>query len=150
MDAECVYYQKKHWSLYSTSSSSRDGAVRVQCTQPAYVATNMLRTVNPSACQDSESDSDSDYYYDDEFDGLSGWLEQRQQRLEKRVQRWLVPSARRYVREALKCGAREYSKAGCKKTAACYTGYGPHTALVSTTIVPLSLFVADCACYSAR
>lgn len=105
--------------------------VRVQCVRPAYVATAMLRSANPdvrvvpgSEDEDEEEDDDDNY-------GDGCWWASRRKRVKDRIQRWLVPSARRWVRSALHQGGRLYAR-GPGSGPANYTGYWPHTLMVRT------------------
>jgi NAD(P)-dependent dehydrogenase (short-subunit alcohol dehydrogenase family) len=123
LDAECAY-------LTRGRDNRNDGhGVRVQCARPAYVATAMLRSANPdvrvvpgSEDEDEEDDDDDNY-------GDGCWWASRRKRVEDRVQRWLVPSARRWVRSALRQGGRLYTR-GPDSGPANYTGYWPHTLMV--------------------
>ncbi|XP_025422643.1 uncharacterized protein LOC112692250 [Sipha flava] len=149
LDAECVY-------LCRTSDDENRGAlgVRVQCARPAYVATAMLRSANPNVrvvvdgaeCGDDDEEEWADDDDDDDY-GDRCWWTARRQRLENSVQRWLVPSARRWVRSALRQGGRlyatGYSSAG---SPASFTGYWPHTLLVwcatvASAVIPRRWFV---------
>lgn len=124
LDAECAY-------LTRGREDGNDGhGVRVQCARPAYVATAMLRSANPdvrvvpgSGSEDEEEDDDDDNY------GDGCWWASRRKQVEDRVQRWLVPSARRWVRSALRQGGRLYAR-GPNSGPANYTGYWPHTLMV--------------------
>jgi len=95
------------------------------------VATAMLRSANPdvrvvpgSEDEDEEEDDDDNY-------GDGCWWASRRKRVKDRIQRWLVPSARRWVRSALHQGGRLYAR-GPGSGPANYTGYWPHTLMVRT------------------
>ncbi|XP_025196806.1 uncharacterized protein LOC112595722 [Melanaphis sacchari] len=146
LDDECAYLTKGR-------DGGNDGyGVRVQCVRPAYVATAMLRSANPdvrvvSGCDDGHGDEDDDEeeYDDDDNYGDGCWWTSRRKRLEARVQRWLVPSARRWVRSALRQGGRLYAR-GPDSGPANYTGYWPHTLLVwcaglASAVTPRRWFV---------
>lgn len=111
--------------------------VRVQCVRPAYVATAMLRSANPDVrvvpadCDNDQDEDNEEEFDDDENYGDGCWWTSRRKRLEARVQRWLVPSARRWVRSALRQGGRLYAR-GPNSGPANFTGYWPHTLLVRT------------------
>lgn len=128
MDAECTYLNRK-------GGDENRGApgVRVQCARPAYVATAMLRSANPDVRVISDTDDSSDGEEDrvDDDYGDRCWWSARRQQLEDSVQSWLVPSARRWVRSALRQGGRSYRDLGADGPAS-YTGYWPHTLLVRT------------------
>ncbi|XP_060844323.1 uncharacterized protein LOC132924189 [Rhopalosiphum padi] len=147
LDAECAY-------LTRGRDDGNDGhGVRVQCVRPAYVATAMLRSANPdvrvvSGCDDGHGDEDEDNeekYDEDDNYGDGCWWTSRRKRLEARFQRWLVPSARRWVRSALRRGGRLYAR-GPDSGPANYTGYWPHTLLVwcaglASAVTPRRWFV---------
>jgi len=86
----------------------------------------MLRSANPDVREVPDgSDDDGDDYAD------KRWWTGRRKRVADRVERWLVPSARRWVRSALKQSGRLYadSETGAGGPAN-FTGYWPHTLLV--------------------
>ncbi|KAL4126854.1 hypothetical protein QTP88_011060 [Uroleucon formosanum] len=137
LDAECVYLTRKR-------ENGNDGhGVRIQCARPAYVATAMLRSANPDVrvvpgSEDEEDDDDDNY-------GDGCWWASRRKRMEDRVQRWLVPSARRWVRSALRQGGQLYIR-GLDSEPANYTGYWPHTLMVwcarlASVVTPRRWFV---------
>lgn len=126
MDDECVYL---------TRHRGDDGGhgVRVQCVRPAYVATAMLRSANPDVREAPAGlDADTDDERDNEDYGNVDWWTLRREWFEDAVERWMVPSARRWVRSALKQGGRLYARR-CRGRdgPASFTGYWPHTLLVS-------------------
>ncbi|KAE9527909.1 hypothetical protein AGLY_012733 [Aphis glycines] len=129
LDAECAY-------LTRGRDDGNDGhGVRVQCVRPAYVATAMLRSANPDVrvvstdCDNDQDEDNEEEFDDDDNYGDGCWWTSRRKRLEARVQRWLVPSARRWVRSALRQGGRLYAR-GPNSGPANFTGYWPHTLLV--------------------
>lgn len=99
--------------------------------RPAYVVTAMLRSANPDvrAVPGDGSDADESDNDDSVDDGDRGWWAARKKRVEDGVQRWMVPSARRWVRSALRQGGRLYAR-GDASGPANFTGYWPHTLLV--------------------
>lgn len=109
LDDECVHLtrdQRRH---------SGGPGVRVQCVRPAYVDTAMLRSANPDI-----RTSQTDGYERGRWTIRS---------VVDAVERWLVPSARQWVRFALRHGGRLYADG--TDGPANFTGYWPHTLLVS-------------------
>lgn len=104
--------------------------VRVQCVEPAYVATAMLRSANPDVRVISGNGDDSDNEFDAEGCGDRSWWNEKRQTIKYRFERWLVPSARRWVQSALRHGGELYANGSDRP--AIFTGYDPHTLLVRT------------------
>ncbi|VVC26035.1 NAD(P)-binding domain,Short-chain dehydrogenase/reductase SDR [Cinara cedri] len=119
LDDECVYLCR----------DKNPYGVRVQCVRPAYVATAMLRSANPDIratddeCEDGEADDADDY-------GDRNWWTARKRNLLDRAERWLVPSADKWVRSALLQGGRLYAAGSASAGPANFTGYWPHTLMV--------------------